>query len=71
MTTSPDREADANRLAGVALAAGDPTDWFGQLYAQVRSFMAPGGPLVVVASALAAGGSPEPGPPWPGRPELC
>ncbi len=34
--TGPDRESDANRLAGVALSAGDPTGWFEQLYAQAR-----------------------------------
>lgn len=31
----------------------------------VRRFVAPGGTLVVVASALAPGDSPDPGPPWP------
>ena len=31
-----DREADADRLSAAALAAGDPTGWFEQLYAEAE-----------------------------------
>lgn len=40
MTTvglTPDRESDANRLAGRSLAAGDATGWFERLYADARA----------------------------------
>jgi SAM-dependent methyltransferase len=61
-----DREADADRLAGAALAAGDPTGWFEQLYAEAAQGRAVvpwdrGGPHPLLVEWFESRPGPRPG----------
>ena len=61
-----DREADADRLSAAALAAGDPTGWFEQLYAEAEGGRAVvpwdrGGPHPLLVEWADTQPPPEPG----------